>query len=144
MTLRVFTARVSYVGADRLDITRAGADAYRKRTGLTWEGEPWAPSWTIVWPIIKLRREVRDLGAYADSVLLAAWRAYEPAFTAEMRASYRHNRPAWDALLARESVTLCCTCTCADQCHRRLVARMLVACGAVDCGERPEKARRGA
>mgnify|MGYP003419467828 FL=1 len=144
MTLRVFTARVSYVGADRLDITRAGADAYRKRTGLTWEGEPWAPSWTIVWPIIKLRREVRDLGAYADSVLLAAWRAYVPAFTAEMRASYRHNRPAWDALLARESVTLCCTCTCADQCHRRLVARMLVACGAVDCGERPEKARRGA
>ena len=144
MTLRVFTARVSYVGADRLDITRAGADAYRKRTGLTWEGEAWAPSWTIVWPIIKLRREVRDLGAYADSVLLAAWRAYVPAFTAEMRASYRRNRPAWDALLARESVTLCCTCTCADQCHRRLVARMLVACGAVDCGERPEKARRGA
>ena len=144
MTLRVFTARVSYVGADRLDITRAGADAYRKRTGLTWEGEPWAPSWTIVWPIIKLRREVRDLGAYADSVLLAAWRAYVPAFTAEMRASYRRNRPAWDALLERESVTLCCTCTCADQCHRRLVARMLVACGAVDCGERPEKTRRGA
>ena len=142
--MRVFTARVSYVGADRLDITRAGADAYRKRTGLTWEGEAWAPSWTIVWPIIKLRREVRDLGAYADSVLLAAWRAYVPAFTAEMRASYRRNRPAWDALLARESVTLCCTCTCADQCHRRLVARMLVACGAVDCGERPEKARRGA
>ena len=142
MTLRVHTARLSYVGADRLDITRAGADAYRKRTGLTWEGEAFAPSWTIVWPIIKLRREVRDLGAYADSVLLAAWRAYEPAFTEEMRRSYRRNRESWDALLARESVTLCCTCTNPDQCHRRIVARLLVACGAVDCGERLETSKR--
>jgi len=141
VTLRVFTARLSYAGVDRLDITRAGADAYRKRTGLTWEGEPWAPSWTLLGPMIRLRREVRDTGPQGDAIMATAFAAYVPAFTAEMRRSYRRNRAAWDALLARDAVTLCCACANPDQCHRRIVARLLVACGAVDLGERPERKR---
>ena len=62
MTLRVFTARLSYAGVDRLDITRAGADAYRKRTGLTWEGAAFAPSWELLRPLVGMRRELRGRG----------------------------------------------------------------------------------
>lgn len=132
-TLRVWTARVSYGGADRLDITRSGADAARK-AGRVSAGEPWAPSWGILRPAL-------DALLSGDETRAAeAWARYVPAFTAEMRASWTAKREAWERLLiAGGDVTLCCTCTRkgpALRCHRRLAAAMLVKCGAVDCGER--------
>ncbi len=44
--LRVATARVSYAGPGRLDITRKGEDPI---------GSAWAPPWTLVMPIIDMR-----------------------------------------------------------------------------------------
>lgn len=46
MTVRVHSARVSYNGADRLDITRASA---------TGHGLAFAPSWRILRPAIDAR-----------------------------------------------------------------------------------------
>lgn len=43
MTLQVFTARITYGGADALDITRKTADRDPAAPG-RW----WAPSWSIV------------------------------------------------------------------------------------------------
>lgn len=52
-----------------------------------------------------------------------------------MRSSYRANRAAWDALLQRERVTLCCYCTDPARCHRVVLARILVRLGATYEGE---------
>ena len=143
MTLRVFTARLSYVGPDRLDITRAGADAYRKRTGLTWEGAAFAPSWPILSVALKARSDAEFLAQSSPSladegrrVWDEAWSKYTADFISAMKASYRSNRETWRSLLARDEVTLCCYCTDASRCHRRIVAELLAKCGAVDCGER--------
>ena len=116
VTLRVRTARVSYGGPDRLDVTR--------KTGTG--GLFLAPSWAILRPVLDRRR----IGQPFD------WAGYVAAYKAEMRESYRRDRAAWDALLARESVTLVCYCTDAVQCHRHVLRReILPALGAVDAGE---------
>lgn len=116
MTLRIHTARITYRGADRLDITRKSAPP---------EGMPFAPSWAILGPALKARKEGRE-----------DWPSYVAAYTAEMRASYQQKRTAWDALLARGEVTLCCYCTDGDRCHRRILAGILTKLGAIDEGER--------
>ena len=115
----VHTARVTYSGPDRLDITRASGGP---------EGLPFAPSWRILRPMIALRR------ARGDE--LAAWPQYVDDYTAEMRESYRTRRPAWDALLARDEVTLVCYCTVAARCHRTVLAGILSKLGATVRGER--------
>ena len=117
MTLRVRTARVSYGGPDRLDVTRKSGEA----------GLFLAPSWAILRPVLDKRRE----GEPFD------WPGYVVAYKAEMRASYRRERAAWDALLARERVTMVCFCTdLVEQCHRHVLRReILPALGAVDGGE---------
>lgn len=117
--LTVRTARLSYDGADRLDIARASCGP---------DGEPFAPSWDILLPILALRRS--DARA-----LEAAWPKYAADYTAEMRASYRRKRAAWDALLARPAVVLVCYCTDPARCHRRVLAELLAKLGAVDLGE---------
>lgn len=131
MPLEVYTARVTYAGPDRLDITRKSAGP---------EGLPFAPSWAIVRPMIDARRRWRADGtAFADRVIEEnrLWYDYLVAFRAEMRASYRAHRAAWDALLARERVTLVCYCTDPYKCHRTVLARsFLTALGAVYQGER--------
>lgn len=119
--LRVWTARISYRGPDRLDITR-------KSAGLA--GIPFAPSWAILRPALDARR-TGDPKAEAE-----AWARYVPAYTAEMRVSYRAHSEAWSELLARREVTLCCYCVDPERCHRRLLAGMLAKCGAADMGER--------
>lgn len=131
--LRVWTARINYRGADRLDITRkSGTD-----------GLFLAPSWAILRPALDARGRaftIRNSSGgnlpLADRIEAEAWAIYVPAYTAEMRASYRANIDAWKELLARREVTLICYCTDAAHCHRRLLASMLVRCGAVYCGER--------
>ena len=96
--------------------------------------------------------------------------AYQRLFLAEMRVSYgihperwrddehgAHRRgvqaqhSSWEALLARDSVTLCCFCPRREPgsgqrhtCHRGHVAEALTKLGAVDLGERepPPPARQ--
>lgn len=155
-TLRVHTARMSYAGADRLDITRKSAPP---------EGIAFAPSWAILRPALDALRcaeamraaadvapsAAADLARFtesaaemrhaADVVRDATWALYSAAYTAEMRESYRAHRPAWDALLARAEVTLCCYCVDPARCHRTLLAGILAKLGAHVVGER--KASRG-
>lgn len=120
MSLAVYTARISYSGGDRLDVTRKSGSS----------GLVFAPSWSLLNPVL----EARKVGGDAFE---QAWRAYVVGFTAEMRASYRQWRAAWDALIARESVTLCCYCTDPERCHRTLLARdILPTLGATYGGER--------
>lgn len=104
MSVRVYTARVTYRGPDRLDITRKSGDP------------TFAPSWAILRPMLKLR----SAGEH-----LAAWPQYVLDYTAEMRLSYRSQRTAWDALLSRSEITLCCYCVDAQHCHRTVLAGIL-------------------
>ena len=117
MTLLVRTARLSYSGPDALNVTRKSADA----TGIVF-----APSWRILKPALVARRDGR---------LDEAWPGYVADYTTEMRRSFREQRAAWDALLARESVTLTCYCAQADRCHRTLLAGFLAKLGATYTGE---------
>lgn len=119
MTL-VHTARVTYAGLDRLDITRKSGEA----------GLPFAPSWTILRPMLELRR------AEGTMSVAYAWPQYVADYTAEMRTSYREHRAAWDALLARDEVTLCCYCVDPQHCHRTVLAGILGKLGATVKGER--------
>ena len=141
MTLHAFTARVSYRGADRLDITRKSAVG---------DGLVFAPSWEILRPALDARRKASELrakgkaspfyfdGAEAESVESRAWEQYVPAYTAEMRAGYVQHRDAWERLLARDVVTLCCYCADARRCHRTVLARdILPTLGATYAGELP-------
>lgn len=119
MTLLVHTARVTYSGPDRLDITRKSGDP------------TFAPSWSILRPMLALRREQGPVAvAYV-------WPQYAADYTTEMRASYREHRAAWDALLARDEVTLVCYCTDPMHCHRTVLAEILGKLGATMRGERP-------
>ena len=120
MTLQVRTARISYAGPDRLDITRKSADDF---------GLAFAPSWKLLGPALQAR------AAGAGELDEDAWRAYVNAYTDEMRASYRANPNPWGALLALERVVLVCYCTDHERCHRRVLAGILVKLGAVDEGE---------
>ncbi len=120
MSAIIHTARVSYRGDDRLDVTRKSGR----------EGLALAPSWELLRPVLVAR--TRSAREYAE-----AWERYVVGFTVEMRTSYRANRAAWDALLAREVVTLCCYCTDPERCHRTLLARdILSKLGATYGGER--------
>jgi uncharacterized protein YeaO (DUF488 family) len=122
VTLLVHTARISYGGPDRLDITRKGNHEL---------GVLFAPSDALLWPYVAKRREGVETQEDFD--------AYREAFTVEMRRSYVKYRVQWHVLLARESVTLVCFCTDPQRCHRRLVAGMLVKLGAIYEGERDDK-----
>jgi uncharacterized protein YeaO (DUF488 family) len=108
--LRIQTARISYGGPDRLDVTRKA-------------GSPFAPSWELL-------RWARN-----DGCTDATWETYSERYTAEMRRSYRKHRAAWDELLARGHVVLVCYCVDHRRCHRSLLASILVKLGAVYDGE---------
>lgn len=128
MTLRVSTARVSYCGADRFDVTRGSGRG---------DGLAFAPSTTILAPALaarKLAEACLRKGAprQAASIEDAAWAVYAPLYVAEMRAGYGKrdapgpHREAWDRLLARERVVLVCFCDVEKwrgHCHRVLLAR---------------------
>lgn len=121
VTLNVWTSRITYRGADRLDVTRKSAGP---------EGLSFAPSWAILRPMLELRRSDDP---HAE---LRAWPQYVADYTAEMRTSYRDHRPSWDVLLAKSEVTLLCYCTDADHCHRTVLAEILGKLGAEVHGER--------
>lgn len=116
----VQTAQLRYTGPDRLDITR--------KTGGP-DGLPFAPSWDLLAPRVQGRRAGVVYTADDDE-------AYRQRYLEEMRTSYRTNREAWHALLARERVVLVCYCAEGKFCHRRvLVEDVLRKLGAFDAGE---------
>jgi hypothetical protein len=121
VTLRVYTARISYRGPDALVVSRQGSSP---------EGLPFAPSGRILWPVLAARRAG---GAAAVEPL---WEGYVADYTAEMRRSYREQRAAWEAVLARESATLCCFCSDPARCHRTILSAIFGKLGAEVCGER--------
>ena len=140
--LLVYSARINSRDPDRFDVTRkTGGPA----------GVVFAPSWGILRPALEARGEVtRALEALLASPLAGdeaeaakiraifdrAWSVYVPAYLAEMRASYRTHRAAWERLLARPRVVLVCYCIDAEHCHRAILrSRILPALGAVDGGE---------
>lgn len=138
MTLQAYSARVTYAGPDRLDVTR--------KTGS--DGLFLAPSWRLLAPYKRaleaLDRERKTAQAMLDARALEdldadaarLWARYARGYTEEMRNSYRLNGAAWDALLARERVVLVCYCTDAERCHRAILrAEILPRLGVRDCGE---------
>lgn len=120
--LVVYTAHRSYAGRDRLDITIKQQDP---------EGRFFAP-------------EASAFRAYSDLkkaglLTLAAWADYENKYRAHMETVAAEH---WERLRARREVTLVCFCDGASFCHRRVLAEILAARGAVYRGERP-RVRRG-
>jgi len=138
VSLVVFTAQYAYRGEDRFDVTRAGAERARF-AGKPPEGDPFAPPrWLL--NVAKKRPGSRagipKGAAQPPEDDAGAWAWYTEQYTVAMRQSYRKHRPAWDALLARNTVTLVCFCTDPQKCHRTILARILVALGAKYEGER--------
>lgn len=138
--LLALSARIAYRGLDRLDVTRKSGR----------EGLFLAPSWAILRPALDARAEATDLlkratkgeydpkEAHGDAARIEAemWERYVPAYLAEMRRSYVEHRGAWEAMLARPRVVLCCYCTDHEHCHRAILrTRILPALGAIDGGE---------
>jgi len=121
MTLEVWTARISSTDIDRFDITRKTAWLAQKAKKPA-PGDPFAPSWLLL--------KSGQSGAMS-------WEQYAAAYLTQMRLSYRVYRSAWDALLARKRVVLCCFCSNSGHCHRRLLAEALMKLGADYKGERP-------
>jgi hypothetical protein len=131
VTLHVWTARMGYRGDDWLDVSLQG-NMRRAEKGETGGhqgiGLVFAPSPEILYPVLSARRFRR--------LTPTVWSGYVEAYKAEMRASYRRGRPAWDALLARDTVTLLCFCNDPQECHRTVLAGILGKLGAVVEGER--------
>lgn len=130
--VEVWTSRICSRDPDRFDVTRKSGGS---------DGTVFAPSWAILNPALEARREGDALRKALDVtgatfVERRAWERYVPAYLAEMRESYRCNRAAWGALLARQRVVLVCYCTDSEHCHRTLLARdILPKLGATYCGE---------
>lgn len=126
--MNIYTARMGYRGDDRLDITSRTQDLL---------GKPLAPPWSLVEPMIALRR--------ANRLTEAKWREYLVQYRRVLRASYRVNRAAWEALLLLPEVTLLCFCADPQRCHRVPAAELLVLASnrrAQYLGERPAKSVR--
>jgi hypothetical protein len=129
---RVYTARYSYRGPDRLDITLRGAREARKRGGVS-PGEVFAPP---QWLLHYAKGYSRSLPTGVDPPGDDAFAWYADHYTAAMRDSYRRHRGAWDALLRRPETTLVCFCASPSECHRGVLAAILVRLGAQYLGER--------
>jgi len=138
----VFTSRVSYPGADGLNVTR--------KSGTTL-GKAFAPSWSILIPAKAALTEAKLLasrGLTLESQQKAdrAWETYTHEYTHEMRESYRAGRRRtgsetlppigpWLEVLSMSRVVLMCYCTDPNRCHRIILASILVKCGATYLGE---------
>ncbi len=151
------------VWTSRLDPRVTDPDLLNIARGSRTEGEglAFAPSKGILGPVLWARRRANEallsgLDEDARDIETAAWKAYVPAYLAEMLVS--SNRPvpeayrgavreawsrgirpdpdAWTRLLLRERVVLQCFCT-GERCHRFLLARILGKLGATLKGELP-------
>ena len=157
MTLTVCSSSPLYRGSDTLDVTRLGI-VDRKPDS---HGILFAPSWGILKPYLKARkewealeREAGDLGwmwdgaeriaiyAQADRMKRETWAWYEPAYIQEMRDCYKAHRSAWQTELARARRVYQCFCPIdktkpieEQHCHRIVLRSIFVKLGAVDGGE---------
>ena len=106
--MRIYTSRINYNGADRIDITvKSGVQAF-------------APSWSMVM-------------AYKSGKMNPD--EYQALYLARMRQSYVENRAVWDKYLKRERLVFCCYCLAGNFCHRILLAEIFVKLGGEYCGE---------
>ncbi len=138
MTLRVYSARLSaYQGPDAFNVTRGSGRG---------DGLLFAPSREILAPALRdlkrgleterLAQNERD-AQWGRFTRRRAWAVYWGAYVAEMRGSYAEHRRAWERLLAREEITLCCYCADPTICHRMILgAEILPTLGATYQGER--------
>jgi hypothetical protein len=115
----IYTARVSYRGPDRVDVTRKG-------------GSLFGPSYPLLQHFLKLRRSGKETAE--------TWAAYKGAYLEEMRAMFRHDPAPFLRLAAEPEATLVCYCTDSERCHRVLLADILVKLGAQYGGERGQGA----
>jgi uncharacterized protein YeaO (DUF488 family) len=145
VTLELWTAPYGYRGPDRLDVTRRGAEVRARRGEPPGPGAAFAPSRAL---LDDFRRRERAGGRTED---LWAW--YAAAYRGEMRLSWTHARPQWEAALAHSQLTLVCFCNLegrAPQCHRVLLADLLSLAGVALArpvalrGERPPAREAGA
>lgn len=121
--LHIYTARITYAGPDRVDVTRT-------------RGEGWlAPSYELL---------------RADKHGDMKWDLYRLKFLNEMAASRVRWPERWAALVQRDQLTLCCFCPAGAPCHRLLLAQIVLpqVCrehdiGCVYMGERPEGRQLG-
>jgi uncharacterized protein YeaO (DUF488 family) len=118
VSLIVCTARITYQGSDRIDVTRKGCSLC---------GFFMAPSWKILAPVLQARKQ---------GSLESEWSRYVEDYIEEMRLSQKRHPLAWADLLRREQVTLVCYCSNPLRCHRWILrTKILPALGAVDGGE---------
>lgn len=111
--IEIWTARIGYSGADRLDISVKGAG--KPDNGL---GAILAPSWDLVWAI--KRGEIDE-------------QEYEKRYLELLRRRYRqdiYSLSGWDVLLDKivrqGGVTLCCYCPKGQFCHRTIAAEKVL------------------
>lgn len=158
--LVVETARISYGGPDKLNVTRGSGGPL---------GNAFAPSHDLLaryMESIRVARRIEtDAEAHEKTVSQArpdmtglilkkakieaeeararAFEAYAPEFLAEMRESYVKNRRLWHTLLAKGHVVFVCYCVDPERCHRFLLrTKVFPKLGAVDGGELPLEAQR--
>jgi uncharacterized protein YeaO (DUF488 family) len=160
MALFVETARLSYGGPDRLNVTRGSGNI---------AGAPFAPSHELLGRYLEQMRRAKEIEddarghektvsrarpdmagavtvrakAEAEAIRVAAFEAYAPEFIQEMRLSYKKNWRAWRELLLRKHVVLTCYCVHPERCHRFLLRTLVLPkLGAVDGGELSPEAQR--
>ena len=116
----IWTARISYKGTDRLDITV-------KNTQVGTLGWLFAPTWTLVGGV-KLFAAI----ANNDDKEVARWKRYQPLSSDQyteqyydmIRVRYKDHQPLFMSVF-EEDRTLCCFCANANFCHRYLAADIL-------------------
>lgn len=144
MPLELWTGPFRTRDRDRVDITRAGCDRARA-AGKPAPGAFLAPSAALVFPALAALRAVEEaeralpVPRWAGEARAALWERYEAAYLADLRATYRRDRSAFEAFLARARLVFVCFCTgeaaAAQRCHRFIAARVYAKLGAVYCGE---------
>lgn len=70
MPLTILSARLTYSGPDRLDITRAHVDRCRKAGKPDPPGAAFAPSWSILGPALEARKASAELRKQASDATL--------------------------------------------------------------------------
>lgn len=109
----VWTSRISYHGADRLDVTMLSTDKL---------GIEFAPPEALLKPLLAKRKTMPNQRLPDED-----FRAYAEAYKQVLRERFDRNRAPFEELLARPVVTLVCYCRHSDQCHRTILANEVLA-----------------
>lgn len=118
--LEVWTARISVLDPDVLNITRKGGCL------------AFAPSRSLLWSFLSIRKSGREPSDLE-------WSSYARSYLEEMSKSLREKRHVWEDLLGRQRVVLVCYCVNPNRCHRKLLGLILARLGATFQGELPHR-----